>query len=50
MPHLSTRALLAGLFASSSLPLSAALPSAPGYVDDSGYSAAAKTRILPAMF
>ncbi|WP_236199464.1 M14 family metallopeptidase [Pseudomonas pseudonitroreducens] len=50
MHHLSSRALLAGLFTTASLPLCAALPSAPGYVDDSGYSAAAKTRILPAMF
>lgn len=50
MDHLSSRVLLAGLFATSSLPLYAALPSAPGYIDDSGYSAAAKTRILPAMF
>ncbi|MGH8465024.1 MAG: M14 family metallopeptidase, partial [Pseudomonas sp.] len=32
------------------LPALAALPSAPSYIDDSGYLQAAKQRILPAMF
>ncbi len=49
MPYLSSRALLAALIAGASLPV-AALPAAPGYVDDAGYGPAAKTRILPPMF
>jgi len=45
-PHLLFSALLLG----ASPFVHAALPSAPGYIDDSGYSEAARTRILPPMF
>ena len=42
--------LLGTLLYTASLSTLAALPSAPAYVDDSGYPAAAKQRILPPMF
>lgn len=45
-PHLLFAALSLGV----SLPVQAALPGAPAYIDDSGYLQAAKQRILPAMF
>lgn len=44
------RALLCGTLLAGSLPALAALPSAPAYIDDSPYPAAAKQRILPPMF
>lgn len=50
MHHPAIRPLLGTLLLGCSFPAFSALPQAPGYVDDSGYSAAAKTRILPAMF
>lgn len=50
MRHRGFRPLYAALLLSGSLPALAALPQAPGYVDDSGYPAAAKQRILPPMF
>lgn len=43
-------ALTAGSLLLTSLPVLAALPQAPGYIDDAGATAAAKTRILPPMF
>lgn len=42
--------LFTALLLGSGLPALAALPQAPGYVDDGGYPAAAKQRILPPMF
>lgn len=50
MRHRGFRPLYAALLLSGSLPALAALPQAPGYVDDSGYPAAARQRILPPMF
>lgn len=50
MRHRGFHPLYAALLLSGSLPALAALPQAPGYVDDSGYPAAAKQRILPPMF
>ncbi|XEG71401.1 M14 family metallopeptidase [Pseudomonas sp. abacavir_1] len=50
MRHRGFRPLYAALLLSGSLPALAALPQAPGYVDDSGYPAAARQRTLPPMF
>lgn len=50
MRHRGFHPLYAALLLSGSLPALAALPQAPGYVDDSGYPAAARQRILPPMF
>ena len=43
-------ALATSALAIMSLPALAALPQAPGYIDDSTAVPAAKTRILPPMF
>ncbi|GLU40969.1 M14 family metallopeptidase [Pseudomonas sp. NBRC 100443] len=50
MRHRGFHPLYAALLLSGSLPALAALPQAPGYVDDSSYPAAARQRILPPMF
>ncbi|MDD0973991.1 M14 family metallopeptidase [Pseudomonas fontis] len=50
MKHLRLKPLLGMMLLGSCLPALAALPAAPAYIDDSGYPAAAKQRILPAMF
>ncbi|MBO3276298.1 M14 family metallopeptidase [Pseudomonas schmalbachii] len=50
MRHSIPRPLIGAVLLGSCLPALAALPRAPAYIDDSGYPAAAKQRILPAMF
>lgn len=48
--HTTRLALTTLSLAVMSLPLSAALPQAPGYIDEAVFSDAARTRILPPMF
>lgn len=50
MRHPGFRPLYAALLLGGALPALAALPQAPGYVDDSGYPEAARRRVLPPMF
>ena len=50
MKHPLLQPLCVAMLMSTCLPALAALPSAPSYIDDSGYPAAAKQRILPPMF
>ncbi|MDD1979377.1 M14 family metallopeptidase [Pseudomonas tussilaginis] len=50
MKHPLLQPLCVAMLITTSLPALAALPSAPSYIDDSGYSPAAKQRILPPMF
>ncbi|MDF9893896.1 UNVERIFIED_ORG: murein tripeptide amidase MpaA [Pseudomonas vranovensis] len=50
MKHPLLRPLVVAMLLGAALPALAALPSAPSYIDDSGYSPAAKQRILPPMF
>lgn len=50
MRHSISRPLLGAILLGGGLPVLAALPGPPAYVDDSGYPDAAKQRILPPMF
>ncbi|MDD1016407.1 M14 family metallopeptidase [Pseudomonas rubra] len=50
MKHPLLQPLVVALLLGAALPSLAALPSAPSYIDDSGYLPAAKQRILPPMF